>query len=343
MAVDRARESAAGLSFALTDEQKALRELAHEFAEKEIRPKAAEYDEHPTHPADVIAKAHEVGLMNLARPEELGGAGLCAASRARSSARSSAGAAPGSARRSRATASARGRSCSPAATSRSASGCRRCSRSRSSARSGSPSPTPAPTSPRIKTTAVRKGDEYVLNGSKTFITNAGHAAWIGRLREDRPGGGAPRHLGVHRPDGHPRRHRSRSTSTRWASARPTRRRSRSRTSSCPPRTGSARRATASRSRCRRSTSRGPGTAIGARRRRAGGVRARRRVREGARHVRPADRDEPGRQLPDRRHGDEDRGRAAALLAGGVDARPGLRAQGDALLVVSRSASPPTRR
>ena len=30
---------------------------------------------------------------------------------------------------------------------------------------------------RIKTTAVRKGDEYVLNGSKTFITNAGYAAW----------------------------------------------------------------------------------------------------------------------------------------------------------------------
>ena len=29
----------------------------------------------------------------------------------------------------------------------------------------------------MKTTAVRRGDEYVLNGSKTFITNAGHAAW----------------------------------------------------------------------------------------------------------------------------------------------------------------------
>jgi acyl-CoA dehydrogenase len=30
---------------------------------------------------------------------------------------------------------------------------------------------------RIKTKAERRGDEYVLNGSKTFITNAGHAAW----------------------------------------------------------------------------------------------------------------------------------------------------------------------
>src|SRR5207253_342176 len=30
----------------------------------------------------------------------------------------------------------------------------------------------------IQTTAVRRGDDYVLNGSKMFITNAGHAAWL---------------------------------------------------------------------------------------------------------------------------------------------------------------------
>src|SRR5881398_827726 len=65
-----------GVSFGLTEEQRALRDLAHDFAEKEIRPKAAEYDEHQTHPADVIGKAHEVGLMNPHMPEELGGAGL---------------------------------------------------------------------------------------------------------------------------------------------------------------------------------------------------------------------------------------------------------------------------
>src|SRR3954466_8419459 len=65
-----------GVSFALTEEQRALRDLAHEFAEKEIRPKAAEYDEHQTHPADVIAKAHDLGLMNAHVPEEYGGPGL---------------------------------------------------------------------------------------------------------------------------------------------------------------------------------------------------------------------------------------------------------------------------
>src|SRR5881409_3667004 len=65
-----------GVSFALTDEQKALRKLARDFAENEIRPKAADYDEHSTHPADVIAKAHEVGLMNVHIPAEYGGLGL---------------------------------------------------------------------------------------------------------------------------------------------------------------------------------------------------------------------------------------------------------------------------
>ena len=68
--------TAGGVSFGLTDEQRALRELAHDFAEREIRPKEREYDEHSTHPADVIAKAHELGLMNVHLPQELGGPGL---------------------------------------------------------------------------------------------------------------------------------------------------------------------------------------------------------------------------------------------------------------------------
>src|ERR687898_2179213 len=72
------QDVASGVSFALTEEQKGLRELAREFATKEIRPKAAEYDEHQTHPADVVAKAHELGLMNLHVPESLGGLALSA-------------------------------------------------------------------------------------------------------------------------------------------------------------------------------------------------------------------------------------------------------------------------
>src|SRR2546429_8160049 len=67
--------TASGVSFALTDEQKELRALAREFAAKEIRPVAAEHDVHMRHPVEVIAKAHEVGLMNLNVPVEYGGVG----------------------------------------------------------------------------------------------------------------------------------------------------------------------------------------------------------------------------------------------------------------------------
>src|SRR5436853_5078617 len=65
-----------GVSFALTDEQKELRALAREFAAGEIRPVAAEHDVHMRHPVEVIAKAHEVGLMNLHVPAEYGGPAL---------------------------------------------------------------------------------------------------------------------------------------------------------------------------------------------------------------------------------------------------------------------------
>jgi len=64
------------VEFTLTDEQKDLRELAHNFAEKEMRPVAWEYDKDGTWPQDVIDKAWEVGLMNTHIPEEYGGPGL---------------------------------------------------------------------------------------------------------------------------------------------------------------------------------------------------------------------------------------------------------------------------
>jgi alkylation response protein AidB-like acyl-CoA dehydrogenase len=42
----------------------------------------------------------------------------------------------------------------------------------------------------LKTTAVREGDEYVLNGSKTFITNAGYAEWTVVFAKTDPSGGS---------------------------------------------------------------------------------------------------------------------------------------------------------
>jgi acyl-CoA dehydrogenase len=165
-----------GISFALTDEQKALRELAHEFAEKEMRPKEAEYDREMTHPADVIAKAHEVGLMNLHVPSEYGGPGLpivdgilvteelCWGCSGMGTAIIANGLGAGPViiagndeqkRRYLAPLAEEPILCAFALTEPGA----------GSDVSG------------IQTTAVRQGDEYVLNGSKMFITNAGYADW----------------------------------------------------------------------------------------------------------------------------------------------------------------------
>lgn len=64
------------IGFSLNDEQRALRELAREFARNEIAPVAAEHDRLSRHPAEIIQMAHEVGLMNMTVPEEYGGASL---------------------------------------------------------------------------------------------------------------------------------------------------------------------------------------------------------------------------------------------------------------------------
>jgi len=63
------------VDFTLTDEQRALREMAHDFAEKEMRPVAWEYDRDAAWPEAVLRKAWELGLMNAHLPEEYGGPG----------------------------------------------------------------------------------------------------------------------------------------------------------------------------------------------------------------------------------------------------------------------------
>lgn len=62
--------------FSLTDEQRSLQELARKFAKTEMIPKAAECDRTGRFPEEVYRKAHELGLMNLNVPAELGGSGL---------------------------------------------------------------------------------------------------------------------------------------------------------------------------------------------------------------------------------------------------------------------------
>jgi acyl-CoA dehydrogenase len=168
--------TATGVSFSLTDEQKELRALAREFAEKEIRPLEAECDVAMRHPVEVIEKAHELGLMNLHVPEEYGGPGLSAfdgmlvgeelywgcSGIGTSVTANSLGSGPvigfGSDEQKR-------EWLTPLI------------EKPILASFGLSEPGAGSDVASLKTTAVRDGDDYILNGSKTFITNAGYAAW----------------------------------------------------------------------------------------------------------------------------------------------------------------------
>ena len=161
----------------LTDEQKDLRELAHSFAEKDIRKVAWDYDKDGTWPQDIIEKAWEIGLMNTHIAEEYGGPGLDFLSGCLIE-------------------EEMGWGCSGIGTSLMANGLA----ATPVALGGSEEVkkeylgmlTEAPklasfclTEPDagsdvsgMKTTAVKKGDKWVINGSKCFITNGGYADWF---------------------------------------------------------------------------------------------------------------------------------------------------------------------
>ncbi len=182
------RGVAGGVSFALSDEQRELRALAREFAEKEIRPRAAACDEQQTHAVDIIAKAHEIGLMNMHLPEWLGGAELSCFDGLLVGEELNWG-------------------CSGIGTSIGANGLA----AGPILIAGTPEQqkqwlgplVEAPvlgcfglTEPGagsdvsgIQTTAVRRGNEYVVNGSKMFITNAGPASWMVCFASTEPGQG----------------------------------------------------------------------------------------------------------------------------------------------------------
>lgn len=64
------------VNFFLSDEQKAIQELAREFAEREIAPKAAYHDQSGEFPREICQKAWEQGLINGHIPAEYGGLGL---------------------------------------------------------------------------------------------------------------------------------------------------------------------------------------------------------------------------------------------------------------------------
>jgi alkylation response protein AidB-like acyl-CoA dehydrogenase len=64
------------MDFEFTEEQKAIRDLARDFAQKEIAPIAAKIDETGEFPRETVKKMGELGLMGIEIPPEYGGGGL---------------------------------------------------------------------------------------------------------------------------------------------------------------------------------------------------------------------------------------------------------------------------
>src|SRR3954447_7845622 len=164
------------VDFTLTEEQLDMREMAHDFAKKEIRPVAWEYDRDGTWPEAIIEAAWDVGLISAHLPAEYGGAGAsyldgcligeelawgCAAIATTLGANELASA--------------------PLLLGGSeelkAKYLRRLTEERKLASFCLTEPDAGSDVSSMRTTAVRKRDKYVINGSKCFITNGGYADW----------------------------------------------------------------------------------------------------------------------------------------------------------------------
>ena len=176
------------VSFELSPEQQELQKLANDFAKDVIRPAAGHHDETGEWPDAIMKKGWELGLMNAHIPESCGGMGLgtfdgCLIDEEL------------------------GWGCTGIATAMTANTLAQvpvivagseaqkkkwlspfvdapllCSYAVTEPNAGSDVAA-------VKTTAIKKGDKYVLNGQKMWITGAGKASWFFVLAKTDPNGG----------------------------------------------------------------------------------------------------------------------------------------------------------
>ena len=164
------------LNFQLTPDQEEVVNMVEDFAKREVMPVAAEYDRTGEYPWDIIKKAHTSGLMNMHIPEEYGGLGLgwiegCLWAEKFAYACCGINIAVGG----------NGLACAPVMLA--------ANEEQKKKYLGRLIEEPliasyCVTEPGagsdvfgLQTKAVKKGNEYVINGSKMWITGGGHANW----------------------------------------------------------------------------------------------------------------------------------------------------------------------
>jgi alkylation response protein AidB-like acyl-CoA dehydrogenase len=159
------------LDFSLSEEQQLLRKTVREFAEEHIRPHAREWDEKQEFPREIFTRLGELGLMGVVWPAEYGGSGMSTLDYAivmEELSRADAGVALSVAAHNSlcsghialaGSESQKRKYLAPLARGEKV-GCWGLTENGAGSDAGG-----------TRTTAVRDGDHFVLNGSKTFITN----------------------------------------------------------------------------------------------------------------------------------------------------------------------------
>ena len=213
----------------LTDEQRMLREVAREFAQKELAPYAAEWDREARFPKEALAELGKLGFMGMLVPPEYGGAGADHVGYALALEEIAAG--DGSVSTILSVHNSVG--CMPILHYGSEEQKQRflvpMARGEMLACFCLTEPQAGSDAAAIKTRARRHGNRWVLNGTKQFITSGQNAAGRDRLRSHRPRGRAQGHQRLYRADRDRRAIASRGSRTSSGSAPPTPRSSSSRT------------------------------------------------------------------------------------------------------------------
>ncbi|KCV72639.1 acyl-CoA dehydrogenase [Fonticula alba] len=183
--------SSSGLCFDLTDEQRQLQETARRFAADHIIPNAREYDQSAKYPWDIVKAAWETGLMNTHIPAEYGGLGLGALDGAILSEELAYGC-------SGISTAIEGNNLAEAPLILAANDEQkkkylgRMTEECLMAAYCVTEPVAGSDVAGIKTTAVKKGDEWVINGQKMWITNGSVANWYYVLARSDPNANAGR-------------------------------------------------------------------------------------------------------------------------------------------------------
>ncbi|KAG8200396.1 hypothetical protein JTE90_028573 [Oedothorax gibbosus] len=181
----QAAKANGGMHFELSPEQKEMQEMARKFAREEILPHAAELDKTGKYPTEILKKAWELGLVNATVPTKYGGSGLslfdaCLTAEEMAYACTGVNTAIGANELAQAPLLLGGNEAQKTEyLGRVTKECLMCAYCVTEPGTGSDVA-------GIKTKAEKKGDSYVINGQKMWITNGGVANWYFVLARTNP-------------------------------------------------------------------------------------------------------------------------------------------------------------